>query len=305
MIQERIKCPFCSELILRDAIKCRFCREWLVKEQEGMKTGSPREDFRPLWRSQVKEAEEGQEGEHELAVEGSPASVGNIDFWAVGHESSSAKKRYRIPWLRIILVIAYLGIVVALVFSEFNAHRILRDAQANENAQNRRAAFSMYQDITEAFPFSFAIIRAQQHLSRLCDPNECEMPKPSWRLAAENMLGTELNARDIYPLPSVIWPACAVLLFLALLTRIRRYAVASLVLLFMIVAIAGAVVQLSWYGLIPLAPMTDVVQELMKAPVAVYCASYVLLILTAMMTLTATSKQKSQHMSKMATAGKR
>lgn len=305
MTQERMKCPFCSELILRDAIKCRFCREWLVKEQEGIRTEGPREDFRPLWRSQVKEADEDQAAEQELAGEGSLARVGNVDFWTQGHESGSAKKRCRIPWLRIILVMAYLGIVAALVISEFNAHRILRDAQANENAQNYRAAFSMYQDITEAFPFSFAIIGAQQHLSRLCDPNDSEMPKPSWRLAAENMLGTELNAYNIYPLPSVTWPACAVLLFLVLLSRIRRYGVALLVLLLMIVAIAGVVVQFSWYGLTSFEPMTDVVQELMRAPLAVYCASYVLLILTAMMTLTATSKHKSRRKNKTATAKER
>ena len=29
MTQERVKCPFCTELIMRDAVKCRFCREWL------------------------------------------------------------------------------------------------------------------------------------------------------------------------------------------------------------------------------------------------------------------------------------
>ena len=55
MTQERIKCPFCSELILRDAIKCRFCGEWFVKEEERVRPDSPHEDLRSAWRDQEEE----------------------------------------------------------------------------------------------------------------------------------------------------------------------------------------------------------------------------------------------------------
>ena len=41
MTQERIKCPFCSELILRDAMKCRFCGEWFSISAEGMDAADP------------------------------------------------------------------------------------------------------------------------------------------------------------------------------------------------------------------------------------------------------------------------
>ncbi|UCE49676.1 MAG: hypothetical protein JSW47_05920, partial [Phycisphaerales bacterium] len=44
MTQERVKCPFCSELILRDAIKCRFCGEWFSEPDQDVEAGGPVED---------------------------------------------------------------------------------------------------------------------------------------------------------------------------------------------------------------------------------------------------------------------
>ena len=328
MTQERVKCPFCCELILGDAMKCRFCGEWFSKEEESVEVNNPHEDSGRAWDVQeeepmiagdfhehfeptegvqeedgkVEEVDDAHKGEHEEAVEESPGRVVSVDFAAEGPEFSSIRNHRRIPWLRIIFVVAYLGIVAALVVSEFNARRVLRDAQAKEKAQDYDAAFDVYRGIIEAFPFSFAIIETQQGLRRICDSDEFEMPRPSWLLVAGDMLDIELTVHNAHLLPFVAWPACVVLLFLVFLTRIRRLGAALLVLSLMIVALASAVAQLSWYGLVSLEPMAEVAQVFMEAPVAVYYASCVLLVLTALMTLTATKKRGNWHMSKMATA---
>ena len=328
MTQERVKCPFCCELILRDATKCRFCGEWFSKEEESVELNNPpeysgrawgvqeqepiiaggfQENFQPTGGvpeedDKVEEADDAHEDENEEAGEVSPRRVASFDFAGEGSELSLIGRHRQIPWLRIVLVIAYLGIAAALVFSEFNARRVLRDAQAKEKAQDYDAAFNMYRDITEAFPFSLAIIEAQRGLHRLCDSDEFEMPKPSWVLAAEEMVDIELTVHDAHLLSFVAWPACAVLLFLVFLTRLHRLGVALLVLSLMIAALASVVAQLSWYGFVSLEPMAEVAQVFMGAPVAVYYASCALLVLTALTTLTATRKRGNWHMSKMATA---
>ena len=150
-----------------------------------------------------------------------------------------------------------------------------------------------------------AAIETQQGLRRISESEEFEMPRPSWLLEIEDLLGRELNAHDVYLLPFAVWPVCAVSLFLVFVTRILRPLTALVVLLLMIVAIAGAVVQLVWCGLVSLAPVAEVAQELMQAPIPVYCASYLLVVLTALMTLTATRKKRSGEIGKMAAAARR
>ena len=84
-------------------------------------------------------------------------------------------------------------------------------------------------------------------------------------------------------------------LFLAFVTRILRPGVALLALFLMVVAVAGLAAQLTWYGSISLPPVAEVAREFMQATPAVYFASYLLLVLTALMTLTATSKRPDGH----------
>lgn len=281
MKEERIKCPHCSEQILADAMKCRFCREWLEPKEKPTKDAGPQENFG----SQACDQEENHKGEVEEAKGESPDRKP-----AKKSESKSKKKRH--PWLRIVLVIAYLGIIVALVRSELNAQQILRDAQAKENAQDYQAAFESYQDIIEAFPFSFAIIETQKGIRRLCDSHDFKTPRPSWLLPVEDVLSRKSNVCDVNLLPLVVWPACAVLLSLVFLTRILRPSTAFLVLMLVVVSIAGSVAQLSWHGRMLSMP---VAKGLMERPVVIYCASYLLLVVTALMTLTATRKRRSRN----------
>jgi len=79
-----------------------------------------------------------------------------------------------------------------------------------------------------------------------------------------------------------------------------RPGIALIVLLLMVVAIAGTVAQLVRCGLISLTPVAEVAQVL--APMEAYCASYLLVGLTALMTLTATRKKRVAEIGKMATA---
>ncbi len=321
MTQERVKCPFCSELILPGAMKCRFCGEWFSKEEEvvgnsgrpedyGGPTGggyerdpmehrSPREHAIPIpnIKEQSEKADNDHKDEHPQAVKESPVRVVRYAPGEDRRKSRLRKKSNRIPWLRMILAVGYLGIAAAMGIYEFKAHRALRDAQAKENAQDQSAAFNAYRDMLEKFPFSFATIETRQGLRRLSDSHEdFGMPKPSWMLPIEDMLG-ELTVSDVYLLPLLAWPACAVMLALVSLTRIFRPVAALLSLLFMLVAVAGSVAQLSWYGLVPLGPATEAVQSVMQVPVSVYCSTYALLLITVSMSLTAAAKRSRQHTS--------
>ena len=328
MAEERVKCPFCSELILPDAIKCRFCEEWLSREEEAIENSGPGEHVghasgdqgrepampgglqgHPVPQGRVqgqndeaKEADDDHKDEHQEAVNESPVRVVSYDPDGDRSARNPFKKRRRIPWLRIILVVVYLGIAVALGVCEFYAQRAVREGRASENAKDYKVAFNTYRNVMETFPFSLAAIETRQGLRRISESDEFEMPRPSWLLEIEDLWGREFNARDVYLLPFAVWPVCAVLLFLVFVTRILRPLTAFVALLLMIVAIAGAVVQLVWCGIVSLVPVAEVAQGLIQAPVAVYCASYLLVALTALMTLTATRKKISVEVGKMATA---
>ena len=122
MEEERIKCPYCSELILQDAKKCRFCGEWFTeKNKSGVNSditvSRPSQDTQDEQSEpELKEAvRESQEELVESPVE-RPVPV-------------LSPKRRRIGRLRIILTIVYTGIIIAFVIYERNAHEVLHSGR--------------------------------------------------------------------------------------------------------------------------------------------------------------------------------
>ncbi|MHC4116717.1 MAG: hypothetical protein ACYSWO_04335 [Planctomycetota bacterium] len=206
-------------------------------------------------------------------------------------EPGPARKGTRIPWLRVLMVLLYLGAVGALVVSESSARKILRDARAKESALEHEAAFGMYREVLDGYPFSFGTIEAKRSLRRMSEAGAFEMPEPSWLASIENLLGAEGELSDVHLLPFVVWPVSAVLLLLVFVTRIFRPSVAFMALLLMAVAIAGSIAQFASYGSISLPPVAGAARGLMRATPAVYVATYLLLALTALMTLTAPTKR--------------
>ena len=292
MAEDRIKCPVCAELIKPDAKKCRFCGEWLGGS-EGAKAGvMPREPLEP--------PVDGQEGWHEAKAgesEGKsrePEPVKKVETTSVG-------KKRPFPWLRIILFISYAAIVAALVCSERSARQTLRVAREKEEASDPNGALVSYSDIVFRFPFSFTFMEAQEGLRRLCGSDKSKMPRPPWLDAIEDVLGKETTVCEVYPLLFVVWPACAVLLALVFLTRILRPGMALFVLALLAAAVAGSVVQLSWYETVLPRPIA---KGLFEEPMVLYSVTYALLVVTALMTLTATRKRRSRSVSKMAMARK-
>ena len=334
MTQERVRCPFCSELILRDAIKCRFCGEWFTKPGQDSKTGGPIEDSEledfagehyPLvvrsnhsdfpssqedqksdYQQLSTDNEQGEEGigSVEAAEETPPVRIAKEVIPAEKAGLGSVRKGSRVPWLRALLLILYLGIVAALIVTEFGARRALHEACVEEDAKDPNTAFakSKYRTILDAYPHTFASIEARQNLRRLGESQGFELPKPKWLAACEDLLGFELKQQDLHILPLAAWSTSAVMLLLVFLTRIRRLGVAIVAFLLMILAVSGLVAQLVWYDLIPLSSVAEAIDQFMQALETVYIASYVLLVLTAFMTLTATAPRIHLRIAKMAEA---
>jgi len=332
MTQERVKCPFCSELILRDAIKCRFCGEWLARPDKDMKTGGPIEDSdledfgrehyplvvksnhsdlassqenqRSDYQQLSTDNEHGEEGvgSVEPVEETPPVRIAKEVVPAEKAGLGSVRKGSRVPWLRALLLILYLGIVAALIVTEFGARRTFHEARIKEDAEDPNVAFAEYRTVRDTYPYTFASIKARQNLRRLGESQGFELPKPKWRAACEDLLGFELKEQDVHILPLAAWSISAVMMLLVFLTRIRRLGVAMVAFLLMILAVSGLVAQLVWYGLIPLSSVAEAIDQFMQAPETVYIASYVLLVLTAFMTLTATVPRIHLHIAKMAEA---
>lgn len=266
MKEKRIKCPYCSELILADAKKCRFCGEWFTKESKtavnsGLTTPRSSEDTQE--QQSEAELEETANKPHDELVESSGERP----------KAGPPKKKHRIAWLRIILTMVYIGIIIAFVIYEQNAHEVLHSGQGLENHQKYQEAQEKYKEVIEGFRLSFAVIEARESLQRM-----------------EDELGDKFSTDNVYWLPFIAWPICSVLLFLVFLTRILRPGIACLAFLLLLLAICGSVLQLTWYGLISLEPIVEIVQEFAAEPVGVFITSYILVIVTALMTLTAPRK---------------
>jgi len=279
MSEERIKCPYCSELILEEAIKCRFCGEWFT-EKKKPDVNSELTVSEPSQEAQDKQPEsELEEAVREPQKEPVKSPIDKpVERPVARRVPPLSPQKYRIAWLRIILTIVYIGIIVAFVIYERNAHEELNRGRESDNLQKYQEARETYMEVIEEYQLSFAVIEARKNL----------------RVVAEQ-LGNDFSIDDVYWLPFVTWPVCSVLLFLVFVTRILRPGMAFLAFLLLLLGIFGSVLQLAWYGLIPIEPIDVIVQEFAAEPKGIFVTSYIMLIITAMMTLTATRKLPFGH----------
>lgn len=264
MKEERIKCPYCSEQILVDAVKCRFCGEWF-KDKDKIEAKSDITALRPSSDiSEKKSAPEFKETIHE------PAGV-PVKSPSESPKTIPYRQKRRIPWFRVLLTILYAGIIIAFVFYERHSHEVLHDGQALENVEKYEEAQEKYTEIIEGYWLSFAEIEAREGLSRIRADNE-------------------LKVDNVYWLPLVAWPVCSVLLLLVFITRILRPGMAFIAFLLFLLGVVGSVFQLTWYGWIKSEPIAVIVQEFTAEPKGIFVLSYLMLIITALMSLTATRK---------------
>jgi hypothetical protein len=329
MTPERVKCPFCSELILPDAIKCRFCGEWFSDPDQDMDQASPfnvepshKEPYKlqnPITiattqahfeSSQPDQPQESQASSqvNDEHMEEPPESVEKVDEpepARIAREiipidkaiMRSDRQGFQIPWLRALLLILYLGIIAALTVTEFSARMALNEARRQDDPNN---AIIKYRYVRNTYPHTFASIDARDNLNDLGDKEVYRLPEVLQK-AWSRLLSNQPNERDLHVLPFAVWPISALMLFLVFVSRIRRIGVAFIAFLLMILAILGFIAQLVWYDLFPLEvlTLTDPITKVMQAPKILYISSYVLLALAAFMTLTATaSRLNSVNLSK-------
>ena len=266
MKEERIKCPYCSELILEDAQKCRFCGEWFAERNKP-------DVHRDLSVSRPSQDTQDKQSEPELKEAVRESQKELVESPVEKSRSSLSPQKCRIAWLRIILAIVYIVIIIAFVIYERNAHEVLNRGRGLENLQKFAEARDNYKEVREGYGLSFAVIEARKNLRRV-----------------EEQVGNNFSIDDVYWLPFIIWPVCSVLLFLVFLTRILRPGMAFLAFLLLLLGLFGSVLQLAWYGLISIEPIDVIVQEFITEPKGAFVTSYIMLIITAMMTLTATRK---------------
>ncbi|MBW7990308.1 MAG: hypothetical protein FVQ84_09880 [Planctomycetes bacterium] len=271
MNEERIKCPYCSEQILKEAIKCRFCGEWFAERNKpevnsGLMVSQPSQGTQD--KQSEPELKEAVRESHRVPVKSPVERPGTIP----------CRPKHRIAWLRIILTIVYIGIIIAFVIYERNAHEVVNHGRELENLQEYQEAREKYREVIEEYQLSYAVIEARKNLRRV-----------------EDQLGNNFSIDDVYWLPFITWPVCSVLLFLVFLTRILRPGMAFLSFLLLLPAIFGSVLQLAWYGLIPIEPIAVIVQEFAAEPKGAFVTSYIMIIITAMMTLTARRKLPFGH----------
>lgn len=277
MNEERIKCPYCSELILEEAIKCRFCGEWFSERNKPDVT-DVNSDLTVSRPSQDNPDTQDKQSEPELKEAARESQKELVESPVKRSMPSPSPKKRRIAWLRIILTIVYIGIIIGFVIYERNAHEVLNLGRGLENQQKNQDAREKYREVIEEYQPSFAVIEARKNLRRV-----------------EEQLGNDFSIEDVYWLPFITWPVCSVLLFLVFLTRILRPGMAFLAFLLLLLGLFGSVLQLAWYGLIPIEPISVIVEEFAAEPKGTFVTSYIMLIITAMMTLTATRKLSFGH----------
>ncbi len=290
MGEQRIKCPYCAELILMDAKVCRYCQRWLREDDPNpqvppveSKTSSDRVVETPTEKTNAeleKPIAKARDQEVRKVAE-SPR-----------HDPKVKPVKASFPWLRIILFLLYVALIVGCVMMERNALERLSAAKANEGNSDYVAALEGYEGIRDEFPFSFSRIEAYHGIQRIVDQGVLVSHTPAKPPVLGEFIDEEFGKSAVYWLPLASWPVCVVLLLLVFLTRILRAGMAFLSFILGAVAVTGTALQISWYGLISIGQFAELSSELMNRPLVLFGATYGLMVITALMTLTRTRRRR-------------
>ncbi len=290
MGEQRTKCPYCAELILMDAKVCRFCQRWLTEDEPESQvppvesnTSSDPVDEAPPEKANV-----------ELETPVANARAHLVRKASEGPNCAPKPKPVKacFPWLRIILFLLYIALVVGCVMMERDALERLSAAKANEGSNEYVAALEGYEGIRDELPFSFSSIEAYDGIQRVVDQGVLVSNEPVKPPVLGEFIGEKFEKSPVYWLPLASWPVCAILLLLVFLTRILRPGVAFLSFILGAVAVTGTALQISWYGLINIGQCAELSNELMGRPLILFGATYGLMVITALMTLTRTRRRR-------------
>lgn len=203
--EERVECPFCSELILPGAKKCCFCKEWI---------GEDKKDF-----------EEAEEVVQEASVEEESVVVAV----ASGHKGGGFR------WSVALLVVLYVALTIAVVLYEVNAREVLEYARKLEKENKHNVAHLAYQTVAKKYSLSSAAPQAMIGLLRTdVYPSTLDFPEPEATFLERASRG-RFNSYVHYGLPLVVSVVCCALCILMVLVRVSQSRPAVMVVLFLAV----------------------------------------------------------------------
>jgi hypothetical protein len=205
-------------------------------------------------------------------------------------------RRRRIPWLRVTLFCVYVAAIIAFGLYERAAHQILSKAGDLQQQRKYGAASVAYKLVVERYPLSLAVPQARAGLAAI-EPAAVQRAIPGRlrQTLLEGLLGSRMDPYVVDQLPIVGWTSCAGVLLLVFLTRVSRRAGWAVLALFVGAASAfGGALLLGISGFIPIAWAAEIVNALQPAliePTAIYLATWTVIGVTMMLTLSPTSRR--------------
>ena len=108
-------------------------------------------------------------------------------------------------------------------------------------------------------------------------------------------LGEQFDPYFMYWVPFIASIVCAAILLVVFFSRLRRPGLAFLVFILLAVACAWSAVQSVWYGFFSNEWLGELAKQVMSMPVVAYTVGYVLIGLTAIMTLTSLRQPENER----------
>ena len=128
-----------------------------------------------------------------------------------------AVNKLHVPWVRIFLLVVYMGLVIVGINYEMQARKLMGRGRNLEQAQKYRGAVLAYSLVVEKFPYSLAAANAREGLIRTEETN-FQGPRIC-RTPLEMLLGSKGNPYEINQFCLAVFPLSAALLLLVAIGR--------------------------------------------------------------------------------------